>query len=150
MKKFQYRLESVLNYKNQVLDDLKIQQAEITGRVNRKKEEIRALNRELAAYGSGFDQVKEEGADISRFRLFDMCMVRTKDRIEEEEERLKALKQKEAEKKREVVAAKVDTSRYEKLREKRLGEYNKAVMKAEEAEIEEFVSGKERRSWKRQ
>ena len=141
MKKFEYRLENVLNYKNQILDDLKTQQAEITGRVNRKREEIRTLHEELAAYGTGFNQVKEQGADISSFRLYDMCMIRTKDKIDEEKSRLEILKQKEAEKKKEVVAAKIDTSRYEKLKEKRLREYRKAFMKAEEASIEEFVSG---------
>ena len=35
---------------------------------------------------------------------------------------------------------KVDTSRYEKLKDKKYIEYQKAVAKAEEAFIEEFVS----------
>lgn len=142
MKKFQYRLENVLTYKNQVLDDLKSQQAEIASRVNRKKEEIRVLNRELTEYGDGFDHLKETGADINGFRLYDMCILRMKDRIDEEQSRLEILKKKEAEKKKEVVAAKIDTSRYEKLKEKKFREYQKAAMKAEEADIEEFVSGK--------
>ena len=52
-------------------------------------------------------------------------------------ERLRA----EAEAKRlEVVEAKKDTSSIEKLREKKLDSYNKAVQKSEELIIEEFVT----------
>ena len=40
----------------------------------------------------------------------------------------------------EVVAAKQDTSSIEKLKEKKLDSYNKAVQKSEEAMIDEFVS----------
>ena len=40
----------------------------------------------------------------------------------------------------EVVEAKKDTSSIEKLREKKLDSYNKAVQKSEEAMIDEFVS----------
>ena len=52
MKKFQYRLETVLRYKSQVLDDLKVQHAAILQSVNRKQEEINQLNQRLAEYGS--------------------------------------------------------------------------------------------------
>ncbi len=47
MKKFQYRLETVLAYKTQVLDNLKTEHAAIIQNVNRKREEIRGLNQEL-------------------------------------------------------------------------------------------------------
>ena len=38
------------------------------------------------------------------------------------------------------MAAKQDTSSIEKLKEKKLDSYNKAVQKSEEAMIDEFVS----------
>ena len=62
--------------------------------------------------------------------------------IEEARERLREL-QKQAEKKREqVVEAKKETSSIEKLREKKLENYNKTVQKGEEALIDEFVTTK--------
>ena len=72
MKQFQYRLETVLDYKTQVLDNLKTEHAVILQNVNRKREEIRGLNRELAGFQQEFDRTKEEGATIENYRLFDM------------------------------------------------------------------------------
>ena len=140
MKKFQYRLETVLAYKTQVLDNLKTEHAAIMQNVNRKQEEIRGLNQELAGYESQFDQAKEDGISIESYRLFDMCIGRMEEIIHEEKGKLKVLKKQEDEKKQEVITAKVDTSKFEKLKEKKQKEYQKAVMKADETFVEEFVS----------
>lgn len=142
MKRFQYRLEGVLDYKNQVLDNLKSQQAEIAGRVVRKQQEVQALKDEMSVCHGDFNRIKQEGDQSQRFRLYDMCLCSIKLELDKEQERLKRLKREEEAKKKEVVAAKIDTSRYEKLRAKQLREYNKAAMKAEEMAVEEFVSGK--------
>ncbi len=141
MKKFQYRLETVLAYKTQVLDNLKTEHAAIMQNVNRKQEEIRGLNQELAGYESQFDQAKEDGISIESYRLFDMCIGRMEEIIDVEKTRLKALRKQENAKKQEVIDAKVDTSKFEKLKEKKIGEYQRAVMKADEMFVEEFVSG---------
>ena len=53
----------------------------------------------------------------------------------------KLRKQEEA-KRAEVVEAKKETSSIEKLREKKLENYNKAIQKSEEAMIDEFVTTK--------
>ena len=140
MKQFNYRLETVLAYKTQVLDNLKSEHAVIIQKVNRKQEEIQGLNRELVSYESGFDEVKEKGAAIEDYRLFDMCIGRMEEIIDTEKKKKKKLRQEEDAKKQEVVEAKVDTSKFEKLKEKKFQEYQKAVMKADELFIEEFVS----------
>ena len=54
--------------------------------------------------------------------------------------RLEELRRQEEAKRLEGVAAKQDTSYIEKLKEKKLDSYNKAVQKSEEAMIDEFVS----------
>ena len=69
-----------------------------------------------------------------------MCIGRMEEIIDEEKGRLKDLKKKENEKRQEVITAKVDTSKFEKLKEKKVQEYQKAVMKADEVFVEEFVS----------
>lgn len=140
MKQFSYRLETVLAYKTQVLDNLKTEHAVIVQKVNRKQEEIKGLNKKLVSYESGFNEVKEKGAAIETYRLFDMCIGRMEEIIDEEKEHLSELRREEDAKKQEVVEAKVDTSKFEKLKEKKFQEYQKAVMKADEQFIEEFVS----------
>lgn len=141
MKQFKYRLETVLDYKTQVLDNLKTEHAVIIQKVNRKQEEIQGLHRELTGFESAFDRAKEEGATIENYRLLDMCIGRMEEIIDEEKERLKVLRRQEEEKKQQVISAKVDTSKFERLKDKKLKEYQKAVAKADELFIEEFVSG---------
>ncbi len=140
MKQFKYRLETVLDYKTQVLDNLKSEHAVIIQSVNQKQEEIRGLNRELTGIQSEFDRTKEAGATIQNYRLFDMCIGRMEEIIDEEKERLKVLRKKEEEKKQEVITAKVDTSKFERLKDKKYREYQKEAAKADETFIEEFVS----------
>ncbi len=139
MKRFQYSLETVLNYKTQVLDGLKKEHAAIVKNVHDKKEEIRQLNGRLMDYEDSFNETKSGGASIETYLLYDMCIERMEERIEQEEERLAALKMKEEKKKSEVIDAKVDTSKFEKLKDKRLKEYRTAEQKEEEAFVEEFV-----------
>ena len=57
-------------------------------------------------------------------------------------EDLAQLQKKEEAKRAEVVTAKQDTSSIEKLREKKLDHYKKAMQKNEEAMIDELVSTK--------
>jgi flagellar FliJ protein len=139
VKRFRYSLETVLDYKTQVLDNLKKEHAVMLKNVNDKQEEIRQLNGELIEYEGSFDETKSVGASIESYLLFDMCIGRMKDQIEKEEERLVILKKKEEKKKGEVIDAKVDTSKFEKLKDKRLQEYRTAEQKEEEAFVEEFV-----------
>lgn len=70
MKQFKYRLETVLDYKTQVLDNLKTEHAVIIQNVNRKQEEIRGLHQELAGFESEFDRAKAEGSAIENYRLW--------------------------------------------------------------------------------
>ena len=140
MKRFQYRLETVLDYKTQVLDNLKTEHAAIMQNVNRKREQIRGLKDELTGYETGFDELKVAGAPIENYLLFDMCIGRMEKIIDEEKERLSVLKKQENEKKQEVIEAKVDTSRYEKLKDRKFREYQRAAAKADETFIQKSVS----------
>ena len=140
MKQFQYRLETVLDYKTQVLDNLKSEHAVIIQSVNRKQEEIQGLHQELNGIESEFDRTKEAGATIQNYRLFDMCIGRMEEIIDEEKERLKVLRKQEEAKKQEVITAKVDTSKFEKLKDRKFKEYQKEAAKADETFIEEFGS----------
>lgn len=140
MKRFKYSLETVLDYKTKVLDNLKTEHAVILGRVNRKKLEIEALKTVLNSFRNDFDEAKNTVASIEHYRLYDMCIEQMEWKIETEREKLQALKKQEEVKKTQVVAAKVDTSRFEKLKAQQLGEYNKAEMKEAEAFAEEFVT----------
>jgi len=146
VKQFTYRLETVLDYKNQVLDNLKTEHAVIIQSVVRKQEEIKGLHQKLSGYELEFDRAKEAGVTIENCRLFNMCIGRMEEIIDQEKDRLKVLRRQEEEKKQQVITAKVDTSKFEKLKEKKFKEYQKEAAKADEMFIEEFVSSTSLRS----
>lgn len=109
------------------------------GNVIRKQEEINHLKEELGGFQEAFNQTKSTGASIENFRLFDMCIGRMEEIISCENDELILLKNREVSKKKEVISARMDTSKFEKLKEKRLQAYHKAEMKEEEGNVEEFV-----------
>lgn len=139
MKRFQYSLDSVLTYKNQILDNLKEEHAGMLRDVNVKKAEIDSMRSTLDEYRNSFDSAKQGGATIQAFRLFDMCIGQMEKEIDVQKEILSGLKRKEEKKKAEVINAKVDTSRFEKLKARRYREYQKLCQKEEENFVEEFV-----------
>lgn len=139
MKRFKYSLETVLDYKTQVLDNLKTEHAAIVRNVNQKKEEIEQLKEQLNGFQYGFDCTKTQGASIESYWLYDRCIEGMEKKIDEQKVQLNLLERQEEQKKNEVVAANIDTSRYEKLKGRRFNEHQKAEMKEEEAFMEEFV-----------
>ena len=88
---------------------------------------IRGLHQELAGFESEFDRAKAEGSAIENYRLLDMCIGRMEQIIDEEKERLKILRRQEEEKKQQVITAKVDTSKFEKLKEKKIRDRKSVV-----------------------
>ncbi len=70
MKKFRYNLESVLEYEQRILDDLKEQYAVRERAVTEKQEQIRSLQAKRDALQDEFQHVKEQGAPIEKFLLY--------------------------------------------------------------------------------
>lgn len=88
MKQFRYNLQTVLNYKNQVLDDLKIQHAAAADLVNRKQEKIQNMEGQLSEFQHGFDSTMQQGAPIETLRLYEACIDGARTRIAGEKEPL--------------------------------------------------------------
>lgn len=140
MKKFRFSLETVLDYKQEVLSALQTEHATILARVHAQEDLLEELENYYSELDAEFTERKLEGITILDAMQYEQYLRATERQIEEAVEILKQL-QAEAEAKRlEVVEAKKDTSSIEKLREKKLDSYNKAVQKSEELIIEEFVT----------
>ena len=140
MKKFRFSLETVLDYKQEVLSALQTEHAAILARVHAQEDLLEELENYYSELDAEFTERKLEGITILDAMQYEQYLRATERQIEEAVEILKQL-QAEAEAKRlEVVGAKKDTSSIEKLREKKLDSYNKAVQKSEELIIEEFVT----------
>ena len=144
MKKFKFSLDSVLSYKQQVLDALKGEHAAILMRVREQEERLEAVWQEYRGYDAEYTQRKAEGITISDAMIYQGGLRALERDIQRETDRLEELRKQEEAKRQEVIDAKIDTSSLEKLKEKKLDLYNKAVQKSEENLIDEFVSSRRR------
>ena len=139
MKKFRFSLETVMEYKQQVLDSLQAEHGAILAKVRRQEELIEELEAAYRHLAQEFNRRKLEGISILDAMKYEQYLRSSERQLEEAYQHLAKLQKQEEAKRDEVVEAKKETSSIEKLREKKLEGDNKAVQKSEEAMIDEFV-----------
>ncbi len=142
MKKFHFSLETVLDYKQQILASLQAEHGAILAQVREQERLIEELEAEYQQMDGEFAQRKLEGIAILDAMKYEQYLRAMERQIQQALEDLAQLQKKEEAKRAEVVTAKQDTSSIEKLREKKLDHYKKAMQKNEEAMIDELVSTK--------
>ena len=140
MKKFQFSLDGVLSYKNQILDALQGEHGAIIAQVHAQEKILascwdmyRECNREYCEKVRGGLAVTEALMYQSRLRSMEQ-------EIQRETATLEKLQKEEEEKRAEVVEAKKESTSIEKLKEKKLAAYQKEEAKGEERFIEDFVA----------
>ena len=142
MKKFRFSLATVLDYKQQVLDSLRNEHGAILAQVKRQEDLIERMEADYRALAGEFNQRKLEGITVLEAMKYEQYLRSSERELEEAYERLAELRRQEEAKRAEVVEARKETSSIEKLKEKKLDAYNKAVQKSEENLIDEFVMTK--------
>ena len=140
MKKFKFALDSVLSYKEQVLEALQGEHAVILAQVRAQEEVLEAAWQEYRDCNDEYCRRKAEGMTIADAMFYQNGLRAQEGLIQRETDKLEELKKQEEAKRQEVVDAKIDTSSIEKLKEKKLDLYSKEVAKSEEVLIDEFVS----------
>ena len=140
MKKFRFSLESVLDYKQQALDSLKREHGANVAQVQAQEDYLAGLESDYREMDAEFCQRKLEGIAVLDAMRYEQYLRAMERQIQQAILRLEDLRRLEEAKRAEVVSAKQDTSAIEKLKDKKLDSYNKAVQKSEEAMIDEFVS----------
>ncbi len=140
MKKFQFSLDKVLIYKEQVEENLKVELANIIQQVNLEEKKLKELEDEHKHYSIKFEQEKASGCTILRINFYEGYLLNTAYKIKTQIAVIEKLKIKEEEKRQEVIEAQKETKTIVKLKDKKMEEYNKDLMKKEEVFIEEFVA----------
>lgn len=139
MKKFFFSLDTVLRYKEQILDNLKGEHARILQKIRMCEQEIEALEQERMDCAREFGRKRERGMAINDIRTYENYLESLRLKIIQKKNLLERLQEEEEKKREQVVEAKKETASIEKLRERKLMEYDKQVQKEEERFIEEFV-----------
>ena len=140
MKKFRFSLETVLDYKQQVLDALMAEHGAILAQVRAQEAVVEGLEEEHRQVDGEFSRCKLEGITVLEALNYEQYLRALEREIAEEHRKLEALRRREEQKRSQVVEARKETATIEKLKEHKLEDYRKAEQKEEEQRIEEFVS----------
>ena len=142
MKKFSFSLQKVLEIKEQILENLKVELSNLNSDYKKAEHEIINLKAKYSEENNEFLEKSSVSISVGEMSYYKMYMSSILRKIEiKEEEKSKLLKMIEA-KRQEIVSKNIEISSLEKLREKELEKYNSALLKSEELFIEEFVSNK--------
>lgn len=140
MKKFQFTLQKLMDFREQELDRQKNALAVLQGdlrRIQDRREELTAM---VVRYSSDLVAAGSAGVSVAEMAMRKRYIVTLQQEIHECEQRA-ILKQQEIDKQLSVVVdATKDVKTLEKLEEKQLEEYKAAEGKENELFIEEFVS----------
>ena len=142
MKKFYFALDTVLNYKEQVLENLQAEHAQIIAERVECERGIEALEQEQRECMAQMEEKKIFGISITDMQTYDRFLTSLRKKIERERERLAEILLREERKRGQVVEARKETASITKLKDKKRAQYDKEVQKADEQFIAEFVSNK--------
>lgn len=142
MKRFQFQLAPVLDYKQQVLDGLMAELGALQEKARQQEQRKEAALRRQADYDAEFAEKRERGLSVLELVEYEGCQeVLAREVLRETLELEKALRKVE-DKRREVVQARQETFSLEKLRDIRRKEYDSAVAKAEEKTLDDLTASR--------
>lgn len=140
MKKFQFSLDTVLNYRQQVLDGVQNEYASLMLKVRQQEEKLRLAEQEYSDLNQEFRRAESEGISIAEAMRFDNGLRFLEQKIRREEKLLEECRNRAEEKRKQLIAARQDTLSLENLRAKKLEAYQKDLQKMEERSIDEMIS----------
>lgn len=142
MKKFVFTLEKVLNVKNQLHEVKRNELMQLQLQKNNVLDAIEANQREFEKYNSDVNQIMQSGTTSSSIESYKRYFTFLNNREKQLQLDLQKAERAIEDKQQEIIEIKTEISGLEKLKEKQLAEYNKALQKQQELEIEEFISEK--------
>lgn len=142
MKKFFFSLNTVLSYKEQVLESLRQEHAQSLLKVRACEEEIERLEQQHRECVEEFEAGKRAGLPIVKMKIYENHLEGLGVRILLKQEQLEKLKEEELIKRNKMIEAKKESTSIQKLKDKKRQEYQKEEQKAQEILVEEFVSAK--------
>ena len=140
MKKFAFALDKVLEFKRQYENSIRNEHAAIMHEIRLQEERFAELSAKDKEIRDQMRREQEAGCQILRIHTFEGYLEYLKGEMFRVTQRLKNLRFQEEQKRRELIAAKTDTTSIDKLKDKKLQEYNYLAQREQEQLIEEFVN----------
>lgn len=139
MKKFKFQLDTVLRYKLQVLDIRLAEHGTALAAVRRQESVLEQARSNRIACEEEYRRKKAEGITIADSMKYETGIEVLEQTVQREAEKLRQLQKVEEQKRAALVEAKQETQSLEKLKEMKRSEYDSALAKAEEKEIDDLV-----------
>ncbi len=139
MKKFQFQLDTVMDYKQQVLENRLVEHGAAAAAANAQQEVLDAVQSRRTEYEEEYRRKKAEGLNILELLQFQDCLQALERR---EADKLRQLRRVEEEKRSRVIESRQETATLEKLRDIKHKEYLKAVQKDEERFIDDLTAAR--------
>lgn len=140
MKKFSFSLQRLLRYKEQVFDIEQSILADMNAVMHQMKDALEHLQREHVTRSKEFNEKAASGTTVVEMQRHKHYMTTVDEAIVQKKLQIELQKQAIDKQTDKVREAKIEISTMEKLKEKKLEEYNHLATKAQELFIEEFVS----------
>ena len=140
MRRFHFQLEKVLDYKNQILDNLVGEEAAIMAKIREKEEILAGLDKEYEDCCKILNEKQKNGMDAMSMHIYENYLDTLGFRIRNAKQDLELLQRQEEIKRQQLLEAKKESTSLEKLKERRLEEYQIGFQKQMEKEIEEYIS----------
>ena len=142
MKKFQFKLDTVMDYKQQVLENRLVEHGAAAAKAREQEEVFNAVQTRRTEYEDEYRQRKTEGLNIWEMQLYQDCLEALHREETREQERLRHLQRIEEEKRNRVIESRMETATLEKLRDIKHKEYLKEVQKEDERFIDDLTAAR--------
>jgi len=142
MKKFSFRLQTVLNVKEQKEEKLKNELLKLNALKAKQEILLRELDAVKKQKGREKQQCQSEGTSIDRLVHFEKHIQSLMAKIDDTEKKIKELERMSDKKREEVVQATKEKKVFEKLKERDFRVFNKAISDAEQKALDEIAISK--------
>ncbi|WP_300268255.1 flagellar export protein FliJ [uncultured Flavonifractor sp.] len=140
MKKFQFGLDRVLDYRQRILEGRQNEYATATRRVQEQQARLDAVQERYQSLNNRFREEAATGITIADAMSYENGLRVLEREIARETQTLQRLEQEAKEKRQRMLQAYMDATVLERLKEKQRDAYEKEVQKRDEQFIEELVS----------
>lgn len=140
MKKFAYRMQSLLDIAYKMEEQAKIEFANAQARVAEEEKKLRDLQMKRMAYEQKMREAMDARLDLQEIRLCKRGIEKAREEIKSQAAQLQLARRLLEESRKKVNEAMVERKTHEKLREKKFEEYMQEYNAEENKEIDQLVS----------
>ncbi|MCI9406387.1 MAG: hypothetical protein HFK04_05680 [Oscillospiraceae bacterium] len=140
MKKFQFSLSHMREYKDRILDEELGVLQRLKGERDQIQQKIDNLNREFQSISLQMLKAQEKGSTIMEVRGYNVQLTNIRMQLQDLESALQRAAKKVFAQTQVVVAANQEVSKLDKLQDRQYEAYRQHMQKEEELRIEELVT----------